>query len=331
MKIPRLSVIVIVYDMPRQALNTLYSLSTAYQEGVSEEDYEVIVVENRSPNVMDADTIIKLPGNFRYLLRDEPGVSPASAINIAAHEAKSDFICLMIDGARLVTPGIVRYSLEARAIDNDALVFVPGYHLGDHEHGSTENQGFSVEKEMELLESISWKNNGYELFEISCLSTGNRNGWFHPFVECNCLCLSRRIWDDIGGCDERFDLPGGGAINLAIYHRAAWHPKSRLFVLPGEGSFHQLHGGVTTSDIPERQELLNRLSDQLDELLGEAFRAPRLQPTLLGPVQPSAFSFLDYSIKRGLDRKRRFKRAGQPFYTDEDLKKLRSSSTTTPQ
>ncbi|MGA1354306.1 MAG: glycosyltransferase family 2 protein [Candidatus Limnocylindrus sp.] len=326
MRNPRLSVIVIVYDMPRQALNTLYSLSTAYQEGVSADDYEVIVVENRSPRLMDADAIAALPGNFRYILRDEPGVSPASAINLAARVARSDFICLMIDGARLVTPGIVRYALEARAIDDDALVLAPGYHLGEHEQQFHASRGYSEEKEQELLEGISWKSDGYRLFEISCLSGANPHGWFHPFMECNCLFLSRRVWDDIGRADERFDLPGGGAINLAIYRRAASHPRSRLFVLPGEGSFHQLHGGVTTSEVPEREALLKRIGEQLNELLGEPYRAPTLQPTLLGRVPATAFSFLGYSVERGLRRKQICAKMGELMYAEELSKHPRSTS-----
>ena len=329
MTTPRLSVIVIAYDMPRQALNTLYSLSTAYQEDVRADDYEVIVVENRSARVMDADAIAKLPGNFRYILRNEPGVSPAAAINLAAREARGDFLCLMIDGARLVTPGVVRYALEAQTIDRDALVVAPGFHLGEHEQQFHATKGYSEEKEQELLASIDWRRNGYRLFEISCLSGANPHGWFHPFMECNCLFLSRRVWDDIGGADERFDLPGGGAINLAIYRRAASHPKARLFVLPGEGSFHQLHGGVTTSEVPEREDLLKRIGDQLNELLGERYRAPTLQPTLLGRVPAAAFSFLGHSVERGLRREKICAKTGDPMYAEELLKHPRQTQAPT--
>jgi hypothetical protein len=322
-KKPRLSVIVVAYDMPRQALNTLYSLSTAYQTGVSADDYEVIVVENRSARVMDADAIARLSGNFRYILRDEPGVSPAAAINVAAREARADFLCLMIDGARIVTPGVVRYALEAFAITRDALVVAPGYHLGEHEQQFHATRGYTEEKEQALLEDISWKSDGYRLFEISCLSGANPRGWFHPFMECNCLFLPRRVWDDIGGADERFDLPGGGAINLALYRRAASHPDSRLFVLPGEGSFHQLHGGVTTSEIPGREELLGRILEQLNQLLGEPYRAPSLEPTLLGRVPASAFPFLGHSVERGVHRKKICAKSGEPMYAEEFLKRRR--------
>ena len=329
MKKPRISVIVIAYDMPRQALNTLYSLSTAYQEDVTEDDYEVIVVENNSPRTMDAEAIAALPGNFRYFLRNEPGVSPAAAINLAAREAKADMLCLMIDGARLVTPGVIRYALEASTIDPNALVVAPGYHLGEHEQQFHMTHGYSEAKEQELLSSIDWRRNGYRLFEISCLSGANPRGWFHPIMECNCLFLSRRVWNDIGGANERFDLPGGGAINLAIYRLAASHPLSRLFLLPGEGSFHQLHGGVTTSEVPERDALLNRIAEQLNELLGEPYRAPTLLPTFLGRVPPAALRFLGHSVERGQRRIVINKKLGEPMYAEEQIKHPRYTQAPT--
>ena len=43
---PKLSVIVIVYDMSREAPRTLQSLAVPYQTGIAVEDYEVIVVDN---------------------------------------------------------------------------------------------------------------------------------------------------------------------------------------------------------------------------------------------------------------------------------------------
>ena len=44
-----LTVVVVVYDMAREAERTLHSLSRTYQRGIDDLDYEVIVVENGSP------------------------------------------------------------------------------------------------------------------------------------------------------------------------------------------------------------------------------------------------------------------------------------------
>jgi glycosyltransferase involved in cell wall biosynthesis len=321
MSVPLLSVIVIAYDMPRQALNTLISLSSDYQEGISIADYEVILVENRSRRNMDAAAIEALPGNFRYFLRDEPGVSPAAAINFGFAQARGQFIGLMIDGARLVTPGVLRYALMALRMNADAMVVVPGYHLGENEQQFHLTHGYCEAKEQALLNEIDWQQNGYRLFDISCLSGANPNGIFHPFMECNCLFFSAEIFRDIGQADERFNLSGGGALNLYIYRLVALHPRTEAYVLAGEGSFHQLHGGVTTSESIDRERILERQSSQLSELLGYTYTSPTVEPILLGKIRQPAMRYLKQSVERGSDRLARFARQGGDPYADDTKKK----------
>lgn len=317
---PLVSIIVIVYDMPRQAVNTLRSLTPVYQQGVNPDDYEVIVVENRSPRMLDADTVAALPGRFRYVRRDEPGVSPAAAINVGAAVARGSWLGLMIDGARMVTPGVVQHVLAATRITPDPLVVVPGYHLGEHEHQFHARYGQTEASEQALLDGIAWESNGYGLFTIACLSGANPRGVFHPFMESNCMFLPAEVFREIGQADERFDLPGGGALNLALYRKAALHPRTKLVVLPGEGSFHQLHGGVTTSEVPDRDKLLGRIRQQLDDLLGHRFTAPTLQPTLLGTIGPEALRHLQFSVEQGLSRYARLATEGRDPHADDSLK-----------
>ena len=317
---PLLSIIVIAYDMPRQALNTLVSLSPGYQQEVDPEDYEVIVVENSSRRNMDAEAIAALPGNFRYFLRDEPGVSPAAAINFAFAQVRGQFVGLMIDGARMVTPGVVQNVLMAFRMTADAMVVVPGYHLGENEQQFHLSHGYTEEKEQALLDEIDWQRNGYRLFDISCLSGANPNGIFHPFMECNCLFMAADIFRDMGQADERFDLPGGGALNLFIYRKVAMHPRTRAFMLAGEGSFHQLHGGVTTSEVDTRESILRRQSEQLCELLGQPFRSPTVEPILLGKVPGPALRYLKHSVERGMHRVQRCAERNEDMYADERAK-----------
>lgn len=320
MRRPLLSIIVIAYDMPRQALNTLTSLNPDYQQGVEAADYEVIVVENRSKRNMDAEAIARLPGNFRYFLRDEPGVSPAAAINFGFAQARGTLIGLMIDGARMVTPGVVHYALMALRMTADAMIVVPGYHLGENEQQFHLTHGYSEAQEQRLLDEIDWQHNGYRLFDISCLSGANPNGIFHPFMECNCLFLAADVFREIGQADERFDMPGGGALNLAIYRKAALHPRTRSFMLAGEGSFHQLHGGVTTSETEARDAILQKQSEQLGQLLGEPFRSPTVEPILLGKVPGPALRYLKHSVERGLHRVQRCAERNENMYADEHAK-----------
>jgi hypothetical protein len=48
-----LSVIVIFYNMRREAARTLLSLSTQYQQNLTADDYEVIAIDNGSTEPLD--------------------------------------------------------------------------------------------------------------------------------------------------------------------------------------------------------------------------------------------------------------------------------------
>ena len=134
--LPRLSVLVVVYDMPRQAMNSLYSLSAHYQDGVAAGDYEVVVVENDSGNNLDAAAVAALGSNFRYYLRDEAGVSPVPAVAFGVSQCRCEMLGLIIDGARMLTPRTLQWVLLAGAMHDLPVVSVPGYHLGDQDQKS---------------------------------------------------------------------------------------------------------------------------------------------------------------------------------------------------
>lgn len=317
---PVLSVVVIVYDMAEQALNTLRSLDPGYQ-GVDPALYEVIVVENRSPRIMDPAAIAALPaaaipGHLSYTLRDEPGVSPAAAINAGLARARGQTIGIMIDGARMLSPGVLRHVLMARQITDRALVAVPGYQLGPTPQHLDDRR--KPEDDFALLAQIGWPEAGYALFEVSSMSQANRQGVFRSFMECNCLFAPADVLADLGGADERFDLPGGGALNLFMYHRLAHHPRTQLFVLPGEGSFHQSHGGVTTAPREDRDAFLARVLDQLNTLLGQPFQSPDVPTTLLGQLPRELGPFLVFSAERFMRPTKRRKRPPGPGKLDAD-------------
>jgi hypothetical protein len=65
--------------------------------------------------------------------------------------------------------------------------------------------------------------------------------------------MPRENYLAMGGADERFDLPGGGFMNIDLFKRACDWPESQPVMLIGEGSFHQVHGGTTTNVAPEEQ------------------------------------------------------------------------------
>ena len=75
------SFILIAYNMPAQAENTIRSLLPGYQQDVRPEEYEVLIVENESSNTIRKEFLDTLPSNFSYFLRQESQPTPIHAIN----------------------------------------------------------------------------------------------------------------------------------------------------------------------------------------------------------------------------------------------------------
>jgi glycosyltransferase involved in cell wall biosynthesis len=302
MTTPQLSVIVIIHRMSRQAANTLYSLSPAFQRNVSGSDYEIVVVENDSDDALGQARAEAQAENLRYFQRQEPGVSPVPALNFGFEQSRAPLVGFIIDGARMVTPRTIEYALAAGRIFDHPLCVVPGYHLGAKQHHFHETSGYSEEVERELLEKIDWKNNGYDLFSVCCFSGANPRGFFTQFLESNCFFCRRESFEKIGRADPRFNLPGGGSVNIFVYHALARLPESRLVVLAGEGSFHQFHGGVTTMEVEDRDERLQTHRTNLAEVFGGPFKGMHREPTILGSLPAASEAFLQVSSKHASDQ-----------------------------
>jgi glycosyltransferase involved in cell wall biosynthesis len=314
---PKLSVIVIGYKMPEQLLNTIYTLSTSYQRDISADDYEIIVVENSSSENIDETALAQLGSNIRFLRRQESSHTPVYAVNFAFQQCRAPLLGLMVDGARMLSPRALASALECWQADPQALVTVPGYHLGDQEQYHYEDPAQARQAELTLLDSIDWQDNGYQLFSISTFSGANRRGYLQPIMECNCVFSSAANFERIAYADERFQLRGGGSINLHMYRSLGTLPDSKLYVLPGEGSFHQFHGGVTTSGYADRQAEIERHRVQLHSLWPGGFHSLRRKPELYGEVPEQAQPCLDFSRKMELKREQRLLQQGLPLWPDE--------------
>ena len=296
---PALSIVVILYDMPQQAEKTLYSLSAEYQLGVSESDYEVIVVENESPNNLDRKYVANLPKNFSYQLRAEREPTPVHAINHGVGISRGRYVCVMIDGARMVTPGVVRNILRGHRLSEKAVVTVPGYHIGEQLQQEAVGEGYGAAEDEALIKSVGWPANGYGLFDIACFSGSCAAGFFRPNSESNCISIPRDIWAALGGMDTRFNLRGGGLVNLDLYKRACEFPGAEHVVLLGEGTFHQFHGGVTTGGEARevRAELIEEMQRQYERIREQPYSSPQTQPVFLGELPRQVLKFVHSSAE----------------------------------
>jgi hypothetical protein len=297
------SFVVIVYDMPAQARNTVRSLFPDYQQDVRPEDYEVLIVENESANTMSREFLDSLPANFSYHLRQESQPTPIHAINYGIEHARGDNICVMIDGARMLTPGIVKNIIRGHRLSPCAVVTAPGYHLGYELQQKAVGSGYDVEREQALMASISWPEDGYRLFEISCFS-GSCSPGFYPHGESNCISMPRELWQALGGYDARFDMRGGGFVNLDLYRRACEYPGITHVFLHGEGTFHQFHGGVTTGgeEAEVRQKFITAFIEQYEEIRGRSFENPVTDTVYLGELSVQAQKFVQMSSTNKIER-----------------------------
>ena len=293
-----ISVIVATFNMVREAQRTLLSLSPTFQHSVSEDDYEVIVMDNGSSQPLSEDYVRRFGKNFRYFFIDTTSKSPAAAINIGVDKARGNVVGLMIDGARIVSPGIIKYAKLGMRSYHNPVVATLAWHLGPDVQYRSVSKGYDKRAEDGLLASIKWENNGYRLFEISSFAGSSENGFFLPIAETNCFFMKKNTFEQLGGYDERFRSSGGGLVNLDMYKRACELPDSSLIILLGEGTFHQVHGGVSTN--VNEKENSKRWIEFEKEYIGirkEQYIKPTKVPQFIGHMPQEALRFMEKSVQ----------------------------------
>jgi len=157
---PALSVIVVFHNMGREAPRTLFTLSPQYQRGVEAGDYEVVVLDAGSHTPLEETFVKSFGENFR-LVRSPAEPSPVVAVNRAAALARGEAIALCIDGARMLTPGVVRLALAALRAWEDPVVATLAWHLGPKVQNESMLEGYNQAAEDALLDSVDWRADGY--------------------------------------------------------------------------------------------------------------------------------------------------------------------------
>jgi len=289
--LPKLSVVVACYEMAAQIKNTLQSLLPPYQRNISTGDYEIILMDNGSAKMLDERTRKISPNlDYIYLSPNESSPSPAPAMNRGVALARAPRLCLMIDGARLLTPGVLSWGMRLLELSPRAMVEVRGWHLGPKWQPESVMDGYDHEEERRLLQAIGWPENGYRLWEVAASTPQVSRGYADPAPESNCIFMSRDLFFETGGFDERSRTPGGGLVNLDFFSRAV-ATAGCVFTLLGEGTFHQVHRGAATGlSKPTLEERFKQWRAE-SEALGQAI-LPDYEFILAGHMPRECASWL---------------------------------------
>lgn len=270
--------------MARELPRTVRSLSRPYQQGLDDIDYEIVVVDNGSPKPVRRQSLAGIDPGVRVRTVKNAHPSPAAAANAAVARTRGRAVCVILDGARLVTPGTLSAGLRAMKTHPRPVVTPMAWHLGPDHQSRSVPLGYGPAAEDELLAGIDWPKDGYRLFDIAALARSNPTGFFGQLNESCALMVPRALWDEVGGLDERFTQPGGGYVALDLFTRLVTSPGTELIVLLGEGSFHQVHGGASMR--PDAAH--GAWAKEYQRITGQAYQRPDVRPTYFGTMPEHA-------------------------------------------
>jgi len=190
---PKVSIIVISYNMDRELPRTLLSLSLPYQKDIGRDEYEVILIDNGSKVPPTAADFAHLDLDVRVLSMDNPTKSPVPAINFGLKQVSGEIIGVYIDGARIASPRLIAAARDAISYNQRAFVGSRGRYLGNKFQRVAIVEGYNQQAEDEMLAKSGWENDGYKLFNISVFDESSGPTWFDPVAESNSLFMWRSL------------------------------------------------------------------------------------------------------------------------------------------
>ena len=287
-----ISIVVIMYNMHREIRRTLRTMSHTYQN-FPYQDYEIIIVDNGSDEKLVLEDIELGDTQLYYHYLEDTSASPAQAINFGLQKCRGAIVGLMVDGARMMSPGVLNYANKVFQSYDNPVVTTLGFHLGFEKQQLASAKGYNQSVEDELLTKCDWEQDGYALFDVSCFAGSSSGGWFTHMAESNCFFAKREVFQKVGGAEERFILAGGGFVNLDLYKRMVELEAVQNVRLLGEGTFHQYHGGASTTDKAEFS--IKELRAEYVAIRGGEFTAPEVSFELVGHLPGSLHRSLLFS------------------------------------
>ncbi len=281
--------------MARETPRTIRSLSPLVQRGVDAADVEVILVDNGSTEPFDETELRRIVPDLIVRRVADATPSPVPAVNLGLGLARADLVGVCIDGARMSSPGILAKAVAASRLHPRPVIGTIAFHLGPKPQPLSIKEGYNQYVEDQLLTGSGWEADGYQLFSISSFARSSSGGWFELPAESNLFFLKAEHWRTLGGWDELFRSPGGGLANLDMWARACLDPNGQVIMLLGEGTFHQVHGGVATNNLKAPLELFGQ---EYEKIRGRPYERPKAEVLYFGGLP----GILNSSLKQSLSR-----------------------------
>lgn len=279
---PFLTAIVIFYQGQREAPRTLQTLSAAYQSEVDESEYEVWAIDNGSAKPLDPAMVKSFGSNFHYHYFPTDSISPVEAIIHFLDKVTTPYVMLMIDGAHMITPKVIKYTKDIAQFNQNPFIYTIPFHLGPYRQNDSMTLGYNQTEEDKLLASVDWQINGYSLFDICNISSVEYN-YFVNVLESNCFIVKTEELKRNPGLDTRFQSSGGGMVNLAIFEKFVLNERFTTYELFGEASFHQYHGGTSTN-INRADHPITFYREEYEKIAGQQYVAPLYKALSYGRV-----------------------------------------------
>ena len=234
----KITIVVVFRNNRREAQRTLYTLSSVYQKEVTEEDYNVIVVDDNSKYGLDEKTVKHFGPNFSYHDYKSEDYVPLEALIWGVLKVETPYVMCMSDGAYMITPKVVKETQRALRLFEDGFVYTCPFLLSPLVSKDSKVNAQYQAIEDELLRTTNWKRNGYELFAISNIENVN-NAFLSPVPESYCFTLSKEKLISNKAIQKAFITEGKGMKNLALFKNFVESPELKPVGLVGEGSFYQ--------------------------------------------------------------------------------------------
>ena len=246
-----LSVVVVFYDMAREAARTLHSLSRSYQEGIDDLD----VRGDRRRQRLASRAAARRRRSWRASVRSSASStcattrcpSPTHALNRAVELARGRAFAFMIDGAHLLTPGVLRFGMAGLRTYDNAVVATQQWYVGPGPAAADGGPRLRPGLRGRAVPAHRVARRRLPAVRDQPLHRRPRLVRRRAREQLP-LRRPRRCCEQVGAFDDSFSMPGGGYANLDLWERLARRPDATMVTILGEGSFHQLHGGTTTND-----------------------------------------------------------------------------------